>query len=103
MFKSHKSTKSSSSDGSRTSAGSKDLKVNLQTKANPVMAINEAQPAALAFEKSTMASLSEMQHRDAKGNPITEPDISNPTRYRYERPLDTIRGFERAIRRTNRG
>lgn len=49
MFKSHKATKSSSSDGSRTSAGSKDLKVNLQTKANPVMAINEAQPGMYSF------------------------------------------------------
>ncbi len=26
-----------------------------------------------------------------------EPDKSNPTRYRWERPLDTIRAFEAAI------
>ncbi|KAL1851118.1 hypothetical protein Plec18167_008809 [Paecilomyces lecythidis] len=102
-WKSHKASKSSSSDGSRASGSSKDIKHNVQSKANPVMALNEEQPAALAFEKSTLRSLSQMQHVDANGNPITEPDVSNPTRYRYERPLDTIRSFERAIRRTNRG
>lgn len=26
-----------------------------------------------------------------------EPDLTNPTRHRWERPLDTIRGFEAAI------
>lgn len=26
-----------------------------------------------------------------------EPDLSNPTRPRWERPLDTIRSFEKAI------
>jgi len=28
---------------------------------------------------------------------LAEPDLSNPTRHRYERPLDTIRSFEAAI------
>lgn len=28
-----------------------------------------------------------------------EPDLSNPTRNRWERPLDTIRSFEAAINR----
>lgn len=28
---------------------------------------------------------------------IVEPDLTNPTRHRWERPLDTIRGFEAAI------
>lgn len=31
------------------------------------------------------------------GNIITEPDLSNPTRPRWERPLDTIKSFELAI------
>lgn len=31
-----------------------------------------------------------------------EPDLSNPTRYRFERPLDTIRSFEAAIERRRR-
>lgn len=35
--------------------------------------------------------------RDIFGNPILQPDMSNPTRNRDERPLDTIRGFEYAI------
>lgn len=32
-------------------------------------------------------------------NPLlaANPDLSNPTRSRFERPLDTIRGFEAAI------
>ena len=55
-----------------------------------------------------------MEHRDAEGNIISEldrplkreytsdtlvadPDRSNPTRPRLERPLDTIRSFEAAI------
>ncbi|CAI4216195.1 unnamed protein product [Parascedosporium putredinis] len=37
------------------------------------------------------------QHKDVYGNPISEPDKSNPTRSRWERPLDTIRSFEAAI------
>ncbi|KAL4744622.1 hypothetical protein BDW72DRAFT_79392 [Aspergillus terricola var. indicus] len=43
-------------------------------------------------------SLSGMQHLDRHGKVITDPDRSNPTRPRLERPLDTIRGFEAAIR-----
>lgn len=35
--------------------------------------------------------------KDVFGNAITKPDISNPTRSRNERPLDTIKGFEYAI------
>ncbi|KAK9469648.1 hypothetical protein V1512DRAFT_218960 [Lipomyces arxii] len=38
----------------------------------------------------------EMHLRDMFGNPIDEPDRSNPTRHRDERPLDTIRSFEYA-------
>ncbi|ODV60506.1 DUF2406 domain-containing protein ASCRUDRAFT_19092, partial [Ascoidea rubescens DSM 1968] len=35
--------------------------------------------------------------KDVFGNIITKPDISNPTRSRNERPLDTIKGFEYSI------
>lgn len=28
---------------------------------------------------------------------LADPDLSNPTRNRWERPLDTIRSFEAAI------
>ncbi|KAJ4325842.1 hypothetical protein N0V94_000404 [Neodidymelliopsis sp. IMI 364377] len=67
------------------------------TKANPNAAMNEAQPIAAALEKPTLQSLRSFQHSDANGNLIAEPDLSNPTRSRWERPLDTIRSFEAAI------
>ncbi|KAF2627809.1 hypothetical protein BU25DRAFT_340582, partial [Macroventuria anomochaeta] len=70
------------------------------TKANPNAAMNEAQPIAAALEKPTLQSLRSFQHSDANGNLIgesSEPDLSNPTRSRWERPLDTIRSFEAAI------
>lgn len=64
-----------------------------------------------------MFSLRSMQHKDRDGKIIStlpvmssarlvetgtdlllaDPDLSNPTRSRLERPLDTIRGFEAAI------
>lgn len=67
------------------------------TKANPNAAMIEAQPIAAALEKPTLQSLRSFQHSDVDGNPIAEPDLSNPTRSRWERPLDTIRSFEAAI------
>ncbi|TKA83869.1 hypothetical protein B0A55_00140 [Friedmanniomyces simplex] len=48
-------------------------------------------------EQSTLQSLREYRHKDVNGNPIVDPDLSNPTRPRLERPLDTIRSFEKAI------
>ncbi|KAF2739318.1 hypothetical protein EJ04DRAFT_356861 [Polyplosphaeria fusca] len=67
------------------------------TKANPNAAMTEIQPIAAALEKPTLQSLRSFQHTDMEGNPIAEPDLSNPTRSRWERPLDTIRSFEAAI------
>lgn len=62
------------------------------------MAMHEAEPSAVAAgERSLLAPLRSIQHRDMFGNPIAEPDKSNPTRSRWERPLDTIRSFEAAI------
>ncbi|KAJ2904785.1 hypothetical protein MKZ38_007141 [Zalerion maritima] len=70
----------------------------LHSKADPTLAMNEAEPSAVAAGvKSSLAPLRSIQHKDAFGNPIAEPDKSNPTRSRWERPLDTIRGFEAAI------
>ncbi|KAM0332129.1 hypothetical protein ACHAQA_002401 [Verticillium albo-atrum] len=70
----------------------------LHSKADPTMAISEAEPAAVqAMTKSSLAPLRAIQHRDSYGNSIAEPDRSNPTRSRWERPLDTIRSFEAAI------
>ncbi|KAK4565475.1 hypothetical protein LTR86_004092 [Recurvomyces mirabilis] len=48
-------------------------------------------------EQSTLASLRSGSHKDVNGNVIVDPDLSNPTRPRMERPLDTIRAFEKAI------
>ncbi|KAL3478291.1 hypothetical protein BJX99DRAFT_256616 [Aspergillus californicus] len=42
-------------------------------------------------------SLSAIQHVDRQGKVIADPDRSNPTRPRLERPLETLRGFEAAI------
>ncbi|RCI11483.1 hypothetical protein L249_7299 [Ophiocordyceps polyrhachis-furcata BCC 54312] len=70
----------------------------LQSKADPTLAINEAEPSTVAMNaQSTHTPLRSLQHKDVWGNPITDPDKSNPTRNRWERPLDTIRGFEAAI------
>lgn len=68
------------------------------SKANPNAALSEAQPGTLnLIEESTLQPLRTIQHKDVNGNPIVDPDLSNPTRPRMERPLDTIRSFERAI------
>jgi len=70
----------------------------LTTKADPSMAITEAEPSAVASGvRSSLAPIRAIQHRDNQGNPIADPDRSNPTRSRWERPLDTIRSFEAAI------
>ncbi|KAK0667204.1 hypothetical protein QBC41DRAFT_141518 [Cercophora samala] len=70
----------------------------LHSKADPTLAMQEAEPAQVAaHEASSLAPLRSIQHKDLYGNPIAEPDRSNPTRSRWERPLDTIRSFEAAI------
>ncbi|UNI15166.1 hypothetical protein JDV02_001729 [Purpureocillium takamizusanense] len=71
----------------------------LHTKADPSLAINEAEPSTVAamMTQTSHVPLRSMQHKDTWGNPIADPDKSNPTRSRWERPLDTIRSFEAAI------
>lgn len=56
---------------------------------------------ALTAIKS-LAPIREIQFKDSQGNVIREPDASNPSRPKFERPLDTIRGFEERIRRAER-
>lgn len=75
------------------------LQFSNTTKANPNAAMNELQPIAQALEKATMGSLRASQYFDMHGTPITDPDFSNPTRRRTERPLETIMSFEAAIDR----
>ncbi|KAF3040144.1 hypothetical protein E8E12_009057 [Didymella heteroderae] len=95
----HPASKSPKSKHSRKESDSERRKTHYDptTKANPNAAMNEAQPIAAALEKPTLQSLRSFQHSDVNGNLIAEPDLSNPTRSRWERPLDTIRSFEAAI------
>ncbi|KAH7257374.1 hypothetical protein BKA59DRAFT_106173 [Fusarium tricinctum] len=103
----HNRTFSFHSQKSHKSSGSKDLQEThaekeakrLHSKADPTLAISEAEPSEIAamVTESNFAPLRSMQHKDAFGNSIEDPDKSNPTRNRWERPLDTIRSFEAAI------
>ncbi|KAJ5449438.1 uncharacterized protein N7458_005887 [Penicillium daleae] len=93
-------TSSSGSSARTGSIQSRDSPKNvLQSKSDPNAALYEAQPMAVNAELGTRDtfSLRSMQHKDRDGKVITDPDLSNPTRNRLERPLDTIRGFEAAI------
>ncbi|EDO18798.1 hypothetical protein Kpol_1028p74 [Vanderwaltozyma polyspora DSM 70294] len=81
------------------------LKVRTASVADPILeAVQEAQPfeqMAGTFEEnanrhSYYTNENEVL-QDIFGQPINQPDISNPTRARDERPLDTIRSFEYAI------
>lgn len=67
-----------------------------------LLAVNEAQPFEQAADtflrnKSLILCSNGNVMKDVFGKNIDQPDISNPTRSRDERPLDTIRGFEYAI------
>ncbi|KAJ5335604.1 hypothetical protein N7541_005428 [Penicillium brevicompactum] len=74
-------------------------KTSLQSKADPNMALYEQEPTAVNLQPGSrdIFSLRSMQHKDREGRLITDPDQSNPTRSRLERPLDTIRSFDAAI------
>ncbi|KAF7878875.1 hypothetical protein EAF04_000078 [Stromatinia cepivora] len=94
---SHKSSGSGQKLDLTESHREKEAK-RLHTKADPSLAMTEAEPSAVASEVPTsLAPIRAIQHRDSQGNPIADPDRSNPTRSRWERPLDTIRAFEAAI------
>lgn len=82
------------------------LKVRTASVNDPILdAVNEAQPfeqAADTFHdnmnrQSYFSADGDNVLRDVFGQPIAQPDISNPTRARDERPLDTIRSFEYAV------
>ncbi|KAI1176840.1 hypothetical protein F4777DRAFT_235272 [Nemania sp. FL0916] len=98
-FRSDKSQKSANGpakvDLTETSAEKEARR--LHSKADPRMALNEREPAMEAQTVSERPALRAIQHKDPLGNPIADPDRSNPTRSRWERPLDTIRSFEAAI------
>lgn len=83
------------------------FKLRASSVHDPVLeAVQEAQP----FEQAADVSQDDPNRksyysgdgpdhltRDVFGQPIQQPDISNPMRARDERPLDTIRGFEYSI------
>lgn len=97
--KSHKSSGSAPKvDNHETAKEKNSRRLSLTTKADPRLAMEEAEPSAVAAAQPTsLAPLRAIQHLDGNGNPIADPDRSNPTRSRWERPLDTIRSFEAAI------
>ncbi|KAJ9615431.1 hypothetical protein H2200_001506 [Cladophialophora chaetospira] len=101
---SHNSTRSRRSNSSASkfelTETHKDKK-RLNTKADPSRAINEATPVEQAQEETTQENLRMMAHKDNDGNIIADPDRSNPTRHRMERPLDTIRSFQAAAEGTS--
>lgn len=107
------SRSSSERTGSLTSQDSPKI---LQTKADPNIALHEAQPSMNPVANRDIFSLRSIQHKDRSGQIISmlittpvvrvtyltvcllgDPDRSNPTRARLERPLDTIRSFQAAI------
>ncbi|EIF46758.1 ymr295c-like protein [Brettanomyces bruxellensis AWRI1499] len=79
----------------------KRLKTRSENVADPILnAVNEAQPfeeAAYDHKRNSSSLNGEGNMNDVFGNPISNPDVSNPARSRDERPLDTIRAFEYSI------
>lgn len=65
---------------------------------DPTKAITELQPWQVNQEKSTK-TLGQFEYKDIYGRQIAEPDLANPTRSRWERPLDTVRAFQESIDR----
>ncbi|KAJ9641151.1 hypothetical protein H2204_002829 [Knufia peltigerae] len=100
-FSSQRTHKSSASGHKLELTESEKDKKRLHTKADPSRALSEATPAEQALEAATVEDLRGMTHKDMDGNVITDPDRSNPTRYRLERPLDTIRSFNAAAEGTS--
>ncbi|KAH1842760.1 hypothetical protein KXX54_001351 [Aspergillus fumigatus] len=103
--KSRRSSNAGSNKISLKESSEEKHRRSLHTKADPTLAMSEAQPMAVALEQSTLGSLRAMQHKDRFGQIIisvikADPDLSNPTRPRFERPLETIRSFEAAIEGT---
>jgi hypothetical protein len=101
-------TKSSSSGKELQNVKMSDKEMNLYKEHSsnlhdPILtAVNEAQPFEQAYDHSTDRRPSYLSNesndlKDIFGQPISQGDMSNPTRARNERPLDTIRGFEYAI------
>ncbi|EKV16651.1 hypothetical protein PDIG_20220 [Penicillium digitatum PHI26] len=76
--KSDKSNKSGSTSHKRGLSESSEEKArrNLQTKADPLVAMNELQPMAVALEKSNLGSLREIEFKDQYGNVISSSPLA---------------------------
>ncbi|KAK4907166.1 hypothetical protein LTR66_017658, partial [Elasticomyces elasticus] len=75
-------------------------KKKLHGKSYPTKALQELQPAAVAQQESLLEDIRQSQYKDREDNIISDPDRSNPTRSRMERPLATIQGFNDAAEGT---
>lgn len=86
-----------------TPGDDKGYKMHTANVHDPILtAVNEAQPFEQAADQSfgrrpSYLSQESDNLKDIFGQQIGQSDMSNPTRSRNERPLDTIRGFEYAI------
>lgn len=105
IFRSKSSKKDDSHEGEvRFSKQDFDsYKMTTNNMHDPILsAVNEAQPFEQAAQhdaqrRPSYLSQESAELKDIFGNNIRQADISNPTRSRNERPLDTIRTFEYAI------
>lgn len=86
-----------------SSKDAEHYKIHTANMHDPILtAVNEAQPFEQAADRSYIRRPSYLSQesndlKDVFGNPIKQSDMSNPTRSRNERPLDTIRAFEYSI------
>ncbi|RLV90288.1 Uncharacterized protein JA1_004660 [Spathaspora sp. JA1] len=85
-----------------SSKDAENFKMHTANVHDPILtAVNEDQPFEQAARhdnrRPSYLSQDSGNLKDIFGNPIRQTDMSNPTRERNERPLDTIRGFEYAI------
>jgi len=76
----------------------KRSKAMTSTAVDPTRAITELQPWQVNQE-AARPGFTNHTHKDIWGNEIKEPDLTNPTRNRWERPLDTVRSFQESIDR----
>ncbi|EGW35756.1 uncharacterized protein SPAPADRAFT_58941 [Spathaspora passalidarum NRRL Y-27907] len=95
-------TKAGQIDVKISSKDAQQFKMHTANVHDPILkAVNEDQPFEQAARhdnrRPSYLSQDSGNLKDIFGNPIRQADMSNPTRERNERPLDTIRGFEYAI------
>ncbi|EPY50097.1 fungal protein [Schizosaccharomyces cryophilus OY26] len=63
---------------------------------NPSLPLVELEPYARVNRESTKIRKQYLK-RDYSGRSIYQPDSNNPTRWKYERPLETIRAWNNVI------